>query len=147
MATEDDPIGEIHRAIITVSRSARIQAIRESNLSLVALAILSYVDNTADPTATDLAGEYGLDKSTVSRQLADLERQALLRRVPDATRARMQLLKLTAKGRRCLSAARTSQRKRLGKKLGNWPAADVVAFSRLLSRFASATNRPDNSET
>jgi DNA-binding MarR family transcriptional regulator len=44
-------------------------------LSFVAFGVLTYVDSAPSPHAKDLADVYGLDKSTVSRQLADLEAQ------------------------------------------------------------------------
>jgi DNA-binding MarR family transcriptional regulator len=142
MGTADNSLDEIQRALITFSRSTKVHA-RSFGLSFVTATILVYIDSAAEPHATGLADEYGLDKSTVSRQLADLESQGLLRRVIHATRPRTQLLKLTAKGERVLSAARTRHRTRLAETLENWPKADVVELSRLLSRFVVDLDRHD----
>jgi DNA-binding MarR family transcriptional regulator len=136
------PLDDIQRALIMFSRSSKLQA-RAIGMSFVTTTILSYVASTPEPHATGLADDYGLDKSTVSRQLGVLEDQGLIRRVPHATRARSQLLKLTAKGRRVLASAIANHRERLGESLGAWPEADLVAFSRLLSRFVLDLDRTD----
>jgi DNA-binding MarR family transcriptional regulator len=135
-----DPLDDIQRALILFSRSSKLQA-RAAGMSFVTTTILFYVASTPEPHATGLADEYGLDKSTVSRQLAVLEDQGLIRRAPHATRTRSQLLKLTTKGRRGLASAIANHRRRLAESLGTWPDADVVAFSRLLARFVLDLDR------
>jgi len=141
-----DPLDDIQRALILFSRSSKLHA-RAVGLSFVTTTILSYVASTPEPHATGLADEYGLDKSTVSRQLAVLEDQGLIRRAPHATRARSQVLKLTPKGRRDLESAIANHRRRLGESLGAWSEADLVAFSRLLSRFVLDLDRTESSFT
>jgi DNA-binding MarR family transcriptional regulator len=103
--------------------------------SFVAAAILSYVSNADDPTATDLAELWGLDKSTVSRQLGELEERGMLLRVPHPTRSRTQLLKLTAKGKRAFEVALSDHRKRIEKVLASWNDGDITRFGELLARF------------
>ena len=142
MAADEHALDDIQRAFITFSRSSKVHA-RAFGLSFVTATILLYIDSNVEPHATGLADEYGLDKSTVSRQLAYLESQGLLRRVAHATRPRAQLLKLTAKGQRALSEAIARHRTRLGDALKGWPKADVVALSRLLSRFVVDLDRHD----
>jgi DNA-binding MarR family transcriptional regulator len=139
----NDPLDDIQRALILFSRNSKLHG-RSVGMSFVTTTILSYVASTPEPHATGLADEYGLDKSTVSRQLAVLEDQGLIRRLPHATRARSQLLKLTAKGRRAFASAIANHRRRLGDSLGTWPEADLVAFSRLLSRFVLDLDRTDS---
>ncbi|MFT3699990.1 MAG: MarR family winged helix-turn-helix transcriptional regulator [Kofleriaceae bacterium] len=133
-----DPIGEIQRAIITFNRNTRNQAAKMvSGGSLVSAPILAYVDASEDPTATDLALLWGLDKSTVSRQLGELEEKGLLRREPHETRPRTQQLKLTAKGKKALTTAITKHREALEQTLASWSPADVETFSVLLARFVA----------
>ena len=133
----DDPIGEIQRAIIQFTRNSRSAAARSAaGGSFVGAAIMSYVVNAADPTATDLAELWGMDKSTVSRQLADLEAQRLVVRTAHPTRARTQRLRLTAKGQRALAAAIANHRDRIAKVVATWSARDVSQFAALLTRFA-----------
>jgi DNA-binding MarR family transcriptional regulator len=133
-----DPVDEIHQSIILFMRATRTRSSdMYLGLSFVAYSIVSYVDLSPCPHASDLAEEYGLDKSTVSRQLADLENSDLLYRVPDPRHPRKQMLKLTPKARRHLSKIRRLQRERLVLELESWPAADVAEFGRLLHRFVS----------
>jgi DNA-binding MarR family transcriptional regulator len=140
VATDDDPIGEIQRSIMTFTRNSRNQAAKSvAGGSFVSAAILSYVDASDDPTATDLAALWGLDKSTVSRQLADLEEQGLLKRAPHARRSRTQQLKLTAKGRRALDTAIAKHRERIAKVLASWAPAEIARFGELLSRFVAGS--------
>jgi DNA-binding MarR family transcriptional regulator len=131
-----DPIGEIQRALLQLSRNNRMQSAKSSvGGSFVAGAILSYVDSAADPTATDLAELWALDKSTVSRQLGELEERGMLVRVAHPTRSRTQLLKLTAKGKKALEVALGDHRKRIEKVLATWNDDDIARFGELLGRF------------
>lgn len=140
VASDDDPIGKIQRLIVTFTRNSRNQAAKSiAGGSFVSAAILSYVATSDDPTATDLAALWGLDKSTVSRQLADLEEQALLKRAPHARRSRTQQLRLTAKGRKALDAAIANHRERIEKVLASWTPADIARFGELLSRFVAGS--------
>jgi DNA-binding MarR family transcriptional regulator len=136
MTTDADPIEEIHRAIILFSRASRTRANdMYEGLSFVGYTLLSYVDTTPCPHASDLAEEYSLDRSTVSRQLAELEESGLLRRCADPHHSRKQRLELTTLGRKSLAAAKSGQRKRLEDRFGHWPHQDVVMFGRLFRRF------------
>jgi DNA-binding MarR family transcriptional regulator len=138
MATESDPIGEIHRAIVLFSRSSRARANdMYDGLSFVAYTLLSYVDITPCPHASDLAGEYGLDRSTVSRQLAELEEGDLLRRVPDPDHSRKQRLELTTTGRKALATTKARQRQGLEQRLSHWSQEDIARFGQLFRRFVS----------
>jgi DNA-binding MarR family transcriptional regulator len=140
VATDDDPIGEIQRLIVTFTRNSRNQAAKSvAGGSFVSAAILSYVATSNDPTATDLAALWALDKSTVSRQLADLEQQGLLKRAPHARRSRTQQLKLTAKGRKALDTAIAKHRERIEKVLASWTPAEIARFGELLSRFVTGS--------
>lgn len=108
-------------------------------LSFVAYAMLSYVAGQTNPTASELAECYQLEKSTVSRQLSDLESAGLLRRVPHPGQARTKLLELTDAGQRCLRDIREHQRKGLEERLRTWCAADVEKFAELFQRFIDGT--------
>jgi DNA-binding MarR family transcriptional regulator len=134
----NDPIGEIQRAIIQFTRDSRSAAARSvAGGSFVAAAIMSYIASAADPTATGLAELWGLDKSTVSRQLADLEAERLVARAAHPTRARTQRLRLTAKGQRALANAIARHRDRIAEAVASWSAHDISQFAALLKRFVS----------
>ncbi len=135
-----DPISELQTAILQFTRNSRKQvAYSTVGGSFVAAAVLSYIANTEDPTATSLAEAYGLDKSTVSRQLADLEEQGFVKRSRHPSRPRTQDLHLTAKGKKTLVTAISKHRLRLKQSLAAWSAKDIATFSGLLARFVKAT--------
>jgi DNA-binding MarR family transcriptional regulator len=68
--------------------------------------ILSRVARQGSPRITALAAELAMDRSTMSRNLAPLERMGLLVAGPDPKDARSRRISLTAKGTSVLEAAR-----------------------------------------
>ncbi|KOU63182.1 MarR family transcriptional regulator [Streptomyces sp. MMG1533] len=138
MPARDEPLDVIHEAIILFSRNAKARANNMyDDLSFVAYTMLSYVGSSPQPTASELAERYGLEKSTVSRQLSRLEEDGLLRRVAHPSRPRTKLLELTDTGHARLGRVRQHQRKGLEERLGRWPDEDVETFGRLLWRFVT----------
>jgi DNA-binding MarR family transcriptional regulator len=138
MAARSKPVDVIHEAIILFSRNSRVRANNMyDDLPFVAYTMLSYVGTFPLPTASDLAERYGLEKSTVSRQLSQLEEDGLLRREAHPSRPRTKLLELTDTGRARLARVRQHQRKELQERLDHWPDEDVETFSRLLHRFVT----------
>ena len=85
---------------------------------------------------TGLARDLGLDSTTVTRHLDELERRELVARTPDPTDRRASLVRLTPGALAQLDAAEAERRRRLRVALADWPAADRTTFARLLSRFA-----------
>ncbi len=95
--------------------------------------------------ATDLADYFGIDKSTVGRQVRLLEQLGLLRREPDDADARVLHLVATDEGVRRLAAARRARRRRVEERLRGWDVVDVGRLARLLAllqRRRRAARRP-----
>ncbi len=107
------------------------------DLEAAAYGLLMHVVD-AGARATDLADYFGIDKSTVSRQVRLLEQLGLLRREPDPSDARVLQLVATEKGRERLEAAREARRQRVGERLGGWTADDVSRLAALLARYNRA---------
>jgi DNA-binding MarR family transcriptional regulator len=91
---------------------------------------------TGPERVSELAVELGLDSTTVTRHLDELESRGLIARTPDPTDRRAVLVRLTPKAVAQLDAADADRRTRLGTVLADWPAADRHEFARLLNRFA-----------
>ena len=89
----------------------------------------------------DLAAHFGLDKSTVSRQLEQLISAGLLRREGERPGRRGCRLALTTTGEQHLAAAAQAVRCRLAEWLTDWDEHDVAAFGQLVSRFNQSTTR------
>lgn len=83
-----------------------------------------------------LARQLGLDSTTVTRHLDELERRGLVARVPDDADKRASVVRLTPEAVARLDAAETERRRRLHGVLADWPPAERDTFARLLTRFA-----------
>ena len=82
-----------------------------------------------------LAQAFGLDPSTITRQVQALEHENLVERRPDPTDRRASLLDLTAQGRQVLTETRSRRRAWLNAALGDWDEHDHEEFGRLLEKF------------
>jgi DNA-binding MarR family transcriptional regulator len=104
-------------------------------LSLVSYTLLGHLEESGGCRATDLAAHYALDKSTVSRQVAALERARLIERRVDPDDHRVQVLHLTAAGRRILAQVTESRRTAFRERLAGWPREDLERFAAYLVRY------------
>ncbi|MFF6914600.1 MarR family transcriptional regulator [Streptomyces sp. NPDC012466] len=118
------------------ARRARAAAGRmHPELSLVSYTLLGHLEESGGCRATDLAAHYALDKSTVSRQVAGLERAGLIERRPDAQDHRVQALHLTDTGRHLLAQVTESRRAAFLERLADWPTEDLSRFADYLVRY------------
>ena len=85
--------------------------------------------------AIDVADTLGLHKSTMSRNIAVLERLGLVAREPSAEDARARILSITESGRASLDTTLTARRARVSSILTRWSAADVRDLARLLGQL------------
>ncbi|WP_406465142.1 MarR family winged helix-turn-helix transcriptional regulator [Streptomyces sp. NBC_01622] len=122
----------------TFARRARASAGRlHPELSLVSYTLLSHLEERDGRRATDLAAHYALDKSTVSRQVAALERAGLIERRPDPEDHRVQVLHLTDAGRRILAQVTENRQAAFRERLADWPEEDLRRFAGYLERYNS----------
>lgn len=87
--------------------------------------------------ATELADSCGLDPSTVSRHLRQLEGDGQVRREADPVDRRAHRLFLTAAGEAVVTDAIAQRRHLLRDRFSRWQAADVDELARLLKRLAN----------
>src|SRR3954465_2271563 len=106
MPRTTDGGAEVQRELTVFSRRIRSLSARlHPELSFVAYSMLSQIAGEQECSAVDLVHLYQLDKSTVSRQVADLESPGLVDRTPDPAGGRRQLLQVTAAGAQLLDRA------------------------------------------
>ncbi|PJM96910.1 MarR family transcriptional regulator [Streptomyces sp. CB01373] len=118
------------------ARRARASAGRmHPELSLVSYTLLGHLEESGGCRATDLAAHYALDKSTVSRQVSALKRSGLVERRTDPGDHRVQVLHLTAAGRRILARVTESRRAAFHERLAGWPEDDLERFAGYLTRY------------
>jgi DNA-binding MarR family transcriptional regulator len=135
MARTDD-LEQLYEGLTVFARRAReLSAELHPGLSLVAFTILSYIEARPDTRAVDIAAEWGIEKSTMSRQISQLEAADLITRTGERPGRRGQHLELTVAGRTALDAAAASVREALFHQLHDWTDRDVATFARLMSRF------------
>lgn len=84
---------------------------------------------------TDLAGIAGLDTSTVSRHVQQLDRSGWIERSAHPDDGRAQQVALTDEGRQLLEESIARRHDLMNQILRHWDRADVEALDRLLARF------------
>ena len=132
----DRAVEIIQREMTAFARRARASAGRlHPELSLVSYTLLSHLEERDGRRATDLAAHYALDKSTVSRQVAALERAGLIERRPDPEDHRVQVLHLTDAGRRILAQVTENRQAAFRERLADWPEEDLRRFAGYLERY------------
>ena len=136
MSTDTDIGAEVQRELTVFSRRIRALSARlHPDLSFVAYSMLSQIGASGGCRSVDLVHLYRLDKSTVSRQVADLERRGLIERTADPAGGRGQLLAVTSSGARLLDEAARGQREELDRRLADWSSEELRVFARLLRRY------------
>ncbi|MFD9813227.1 MarR family winged helix-turn-helix transcriptional regulator [Streptomyces sp. NPDC059080] len=139
MTQRDASVETIQQQLTAFARRARATAARiHPELSLVSYTLLAHLDDQQGCRATDLAAHYFLDKSTVSRQIAALEKLGFVERRVDPDDHRVQVLHPTPAGAAVLSNAMTSRRQAFHERLGDWDDADLARFASYLLRYNAA---------
>jgi DNA-binding MarR family transcriptional regulator len=129
----------VQRELAVFARRVRRQPQRlRQELPFVAWSMLSSIDGAEGTRAVDLATRFRLDKSTVSRQVGDLERRGLVVREPGPAGGRGQVLRLTSAGRRLLDEAAATRRAELARRVAGWSEDELAAFAAALQRYNAA---------
>jgi len=138
---------EAHEAFVRLEReialllrraraiSTRLAGELHPELDGAAYGLLALLQDTGPLRASDLVARLGLDKSTVSRQVANLVDLGLVDRTADPVDGRAQVLTPSAEGTARLARVRDSRRARWEADLNDWPAEDVAALAELLGRL------------
>ncbi|NUR05929.1 MAG: MarR family transcriptional regulator [Nocardioidaceae bacterium] len=111
------------------------------NLERSAYGIMCKLADEGPQRLGALASAFGLDPSTITRQVQALEEIGLAERSSDPTDRRASILDLTAEGRGILDTTRQHRRNRLQEALSDWSEADLTDFGRLLKEFNASLDR------
>ncbi|MBA2559334.1 MAG: MarR family transcriptional regulator [Propionibacteriales bacterium] len=86
---------------------------------------------------SDLAARVGLDASTVSRQIKQLEDKGIVERTADPADGRASLVQLSAAGHATMQSAFRRRFQRIQEVLVAWSERDRTQLQRLLTRLAN----------
>jgi DNA-binding MarR family transcriptional regulator len=100
-----------------------------------AMAIVHLVHEHGPLRLTALADVAGLDASTASRHVRNLEAAGRLTRAADPQDGRATLIAISESGRMLLRDAVAARARRFDEILAGWPEEDRAALPRLLNRF------------
>jgi DNA-binding MarR family transcriptional regulator len=138
-----DPIERLEREFRTfaINQSRFKHQVNGNRIDKLALMVLGTLTYCGPSRLTAVADRIGFDPSTVSRQVADLEKAGLLGREVDPDDRRAILLKASERGRRLLHRLEHGRRKRIERTLTGWSAEDIGALANLLGRLNEATEK------
>jgi DNA-binding MarR family transcriptional regulator len=103
--------------------------------------ILSRIADSGPQRLSDLAQAFGLDPSTITRQVQALEGSGLVTRSRDPQDRRASLLALTQAGHTVLGSTRSLRIERLREAMAAWTQDERHTFGRLLADFNEAVGR------
>ena len=108
--------------------------------------LLKTISHRGPLRITELATSTHLDTSTISRHVAQLERNGYVARTPDPADGRAQLVGISAVGQAQLDQAFQRRRDVLEATLAEWDERDVDEFERLLTKFVEGINHTETAE-
>jgi DNA-binding MarR family transcriptional regulator len=135
-----EAFGRLEREVALLLRrsraiSGRLAGELHRDLDGAAYGLLVLLDDAGPLRASDVVARLGLDKSTVSRQVASLVDLGLIDRAADPVDGRAQVLSTSVEGHRRLSEVRDARRSRWEADLADWDTTDVATLAHLLSRL------------
>lgn len=132
----DTAVKDLYQGLATLMRRrAELSAEFHPGLSLTAFTMLTQIQAAPGTRACDLADLYGLDKSTVSRQINELQAAGLITREGERPGGRGYPLVLTDEGQRQLEQEAERAQQRLAETLAAWKERDITAFTVMIERF------------
>ena len=120
---------------LLVRRSQEFSSEFHAGLSLVDYTLLTRIAGSPGVRAADLAALFGLDKSTLSRQVNVLVDRGLVERTGERPGKRGVVLELTDTGEGALRAAVDSVRAALSGWLGEWSDREISDFAEMVARL------------
>jgi len=117
------------------ARARDLAHLLHPRLDPTALPLIATLGMSGAMRPTDLVRTLHLDPSTISRQLAAVERLGLVTRVPDPSDARARLIDLTPAALEQVTSYRDRLMGQWRRSLTGWPPGDVEQLTKLLHRL------------
>jgi DNA-binding MarR family transcriptional regulator len=129
-------VHRVQNEITALSRRARSSASgAQPELSWVDYTLLSHVQQAEGCRASDLVAYFGLEKSTISRQVTALVDRGLIERGPDPADARARSLTITPLGNELLEQTHENLQLVIEARLQGWSDPDIALLAELLARY------------
>jgi len=138
-----DPVAIVERefGVFVMNLTRYKHQVNGSRIDRMALIVLGTLSFCGPSRLTTVAERTGFDPSTVSRQVADLEKAGLLCRAADPDDRRAILLQATGEGQALMARLSAGRRKRIQRLVSNWAHDDIATFGRLLGQLNEATEK------
>jgi DNA-binding MarR family transcriptional regulator len=133
-----DPIGTIELELIKLVRHLETFGRRSSlyvRVDRSGYLAMRMLDDLGPVSTNALAQALHLDASTVTRQVAALERAGLVARRPDPADGRSSIIALTSEGRRAMDEVERERRRCIETLLQNWGATAQAGLASALTRL------------
>jgi DNA-binding MarR family transcriptional regulator len=129
-------ISEIEQRLTLLARTLEgLQRKRQYPLERAHYILLWVILRHGPQTVSSLAAHLQLDNSTVTRQVAVMEKSSLLERSANPEDGRSQLLSATQLGRDKAESMRQARIERIGNMMMGWAEKDQSELVRLLGRL------------
>jgi DNA-binding MarR family transcriptional regulator len=126
--------------LLTVGRRLRSR-LPEGRLDPAMMLVLHHLLGRGPSRVSELAASMGLDTSTASRHVRQLEDGGYLARAGDPGDRRASRLRLTPKGRAALGRAMGARAALVDRAIADWRAEDRAALTTLMTRLADSLDR------
>ena len=127
-------------SLVTVARRLRSR-LPEGRIDPAMMFVLHHVAARGPLRVSALAGAMGLDTSTASRHVRQLEDGGYLARTGDPDDRRAFQVRLTRRGRAALDQAMRARAGVVDRATADWPEEDRAALTTLMTRLAESLDR------
>jgi DNA-binding MarR family transcriptional regulator len=131
---------ELVVSLLTVARRLRSR-LPEGRIDPAMMFVLHHVHGRGSLRVSALAEAMGLDASTASRHVRQLEDGGYLARTGDPDDRRAFQVRLTRRGRAALDQAMRARAAVVDRAIADWPQADQATFATLMTRLADSLDR------
>lgn len=143
IVTKSDSILDIEREVRALVHRVRRTSMDNAQLihpelPISAYAVLLFILDNGPIRAQEIVDSLGVDKATISRQIAQLEEIELVTRSCDPLDRRAQTVALTADGQARIDAVGRQRRSEFMSRLTGWSAADLAQLAANLDRYNSS---------
>jgi DNA-binding MarR family transcriptional regulator len=131
---------ELVVSLLTVGRRLRAR-LPEGRMDPALMFVLHHVHGRGSLRVSELAASAGLDASTVSRHVRQLEDGGYLARTGDPDDRRASRVRLTRRGRAALDRAMRARAALIDRVTADWPGEDRAALTTLMTRLADSLDQ------